>query len=464
MQVRANRWIKRYMAIFLAAVLVTGSALPACADEEVSVDINAAPTQMSTPDAVDEPVLVQPTPAPATTTPAANVYTPSAALQRANEAVREGNAAVDQAKSEKTEMEDNLQKTEDIKQELVKNRDALNAVVYDLDSEIQSVIVNLNEVEQLLEQKESELAATSAKLMQARQDAEDQYESMKIRIKFMYEKGTTDFVQIILGAGSFSEMLNKAEYIEQLSAYDRNMLIRYEKTKEEMAELEEVLETQQEVLAQTKEDVEGKKSAMETLMNEKASQLSAYNKDIAEKQAAIEEYEEMIKEQDETIGQLEKAAEAARKKQQQAIAAENGGSVSGNYVTYSGGQFCWPAPSYTRISDDYGTRIHPILKVEKFHNGVDMAAPTGSPILAAADGVVIAAAYSSTMGNYIMIDHGSGIYTIYMHASALYVSADQKVKKGDTIGAVGSTGRSTGAHLHFSVRVNGNYVSPWGYL
>ena len=93
-----------------------------------------------------------------------------------------------------------------------------------------------------------------------------------------------------------------------------------------------------------------------------------------------------------------------------------------------------------------------------------MAAPSGSPILAAYDGEVVAASYSATMGNYIMIDHGDGLITIYMHASALEVSQGQTVARGEEIGKVGSTGRSTGPHLHFSVRKDGSYVSPWNYL
>ena len=103
-------------------------------------------------------------------------------------------------------------------------------------------------------------------------------------------------------------------------------------------------------------------------------------------------------------------------------------------------------------------------KMKRQSNGLDMAAPGGSPILAAYSGTVVAATYSGSMGNYIMIDHGDSLYTIYMHASALYVSKGQEVTKGEKIAAVGSTGRSTGNHLHFSVRLNGNYVSPWNYL
>ena len=133
-------------------------------------------------------------------------------------------------------------------------------------------------------------------------------------------------------------------------------------------------------------------------------------------------------------------------------------------ISYDGGQFKWPAPDYTRISDDYGMRMHPTLGVQQFHNGIDLASPSGTRILAAYDGKVVAASYSSTMGNYIMIDHGDSLYTIYMHASALLVSEGTMVVKGEQIAKVGSTGRSTGPHLHFGVRLNGGYVSPWNYI
>ena len=137
-----------------------------------------------------------------------------------------------------------------------------------------------------------------------------------------------------------------------------------------------------------------------------------------------------------------------------------------DYTTTEGkqGVFKFPLASYTSISDDYGNRIHPTLGIEQFHNGVDFAAPKGTAIYAAYDGQVVAATYSNTMGNYVMIDHGGGLYTIYMHASALYVSKDDIVVRGETIAAVGSTGRSTGNHLHFSVRKDGAYTSPWNYL
>ena len=159
--------------------------------------------------------------------------------------------------------------------------------------------------------------------------------------------------------------------------------------------------------------------------------------------------------ENEIIEALEAAVAAERKR----ILEE-----SGIVLTYDGGKFKMPIASYTRVSSPYGWRMHPTLGVEKYHNGIDLAAPTGTAIYAAYDGIVVASAYSSSMGNYVMIDHGSGLYTIYMHASKLYVSEDDVVVRGETIAAVGSTGRSTGPHLHFGVRLNGAYVNPSNYV
>ena len=276
---------------------------------------------------------------------------------------------------------------------------------------------------------------------------------MKKRIKFMYEKGQVMYVELLFGASNFADMLNKAEYIEQLSAYDRQKLEEYIANEQLIQLTKEALEEEKETLEEAKAEVETEEANMQDLLNDKNTELANVNSDIKNKEAAIAEYEAQIAEENETIAALEKAVEADKA----ALEAQN-------RRTYDGGMFAWPCPSYTRISDDYGMRMHPTLGINKMHNGIDLAAPSGSDILAAYDGTVVAASYSSTMGNYIMIDHGSGLYTIYMHASKLYVSTGTSVTKGQTIAAVGTTGRSTGNHLHFGVRLNGAYVSPWNYL
>ncbi len=274
---------------------------------------------------------------------------------------------------------------------------------------------------------------------------------MKKRIKFMYERGDTLYLELLMESGTFADMLNKAEYIETLSAYDRKKLNEYIATTELIKLTKEALEEEKETLDAAKEAKETEEANLQSLINSKNNELSAVKSDIAGKEAAIAEYEAEIKAENAAIAALEKE-----------VAADKAELYS--KYKYDGGMFTWPCPNYTRISDNYGMRMHPTLGIEKMHNGIDLAAPSGSAILAAYNGTVAAADYNSTMGNYIMISHGNGLYTIYMHCSALYVSKGQDVTSGTKIGAVGSTGRSTGPHLHFGVRLNGNYVSPWNYL
>ena len=260
-------------------------------------------------------------------------------------------------------------------------------------------------------------------------------------------------MEVFFDSESFGEMLNKADYIEMLSGYDRKKLDEYVEYANYVALCKESLEEEKSVLDEAKAAQEEEEASLNELIATKEQEIYQVSSDIQNKEAAIKEYEADIAAQNETISALEKAVAEERAR----LAAEQGRK-------YDGGVFTWPAPSYTRISDDYGNRMHPVLGIQKFHNGIDMAAPGGTPILAAYDGKVVAADYSSSMGNYVMIDHGDSLYTIYMHASALYVSKGQEVSKGAKIAAVGTTGRSTGNHLHFSVRLNGSYVNPWSYL
>lgn len=371
----------------------------------------------------------------------------------ATNVVQQKESELSNAKGQKNNIKQKIEELEEMKQELENSRCSLNSYVTKLDAELNSTETYIAELENLIQDKEQEIKDTKKKLVEAAREEKIQYAQMKQRIRFMYEKSESTYMELILTAANFSDMLNKATYIEQISSYDRDMLLKYKETKKTIEELKSNLEESQVALQSTKSEAEENKTAVESMISTKQEEIEAYDKDIEAKESAIKEYEEQIAAQDAVIKSLEAA-----------VAAAKAASVSGNKITFGGGPFAMPAPGYTRVSDDYGWRIHPTLGVKQFHNGVDFAAPNGSPILAAADGEVIAASYSATMGNYIMINHGSGIYTIYMHASALGVSSGQVVSRGQQIGKVGSTGRSTGPHLHFSVRVNGGYVSPWSYL
>jgi Membrane proteins related to metalloendopeptidases len=370
-----------------------------------------------------------------------------------NDLIKEKEAEISDAKEMKKQLQSSLTDVKKIKEELEASKENLRQYVMQLDGELKTIQEKIAELKGKITEKEEEIAQTEVELEGAVQDQENQYEAMKKRIKFMYEKGDNLYMELIFASESFGDMLNKAEYIEMLSAYDREMLDRYVETRKLIELYMEQLEADKEYLEEAKAGVEKEEASLNSLIDEKTKTIEQMSRDIETKTAAIAEYEADIAEQNETIAMLEKI-----------VAEEKARLEEANRIRYDGGMFSWPAPSYTRISDDYGNRVHPILGVNQFHNGIDLAAPGGSPILAAYNGKVVAADYSGSMGNYIMIDHGDGLYTIYMHASALYVSKGASVSKGQKIAAVGSTGRSTGNHLHFSVRLNGNYVSPWNYI
>ena len=375
------------------------------------------------------------------------------------EALENSKQDLQNAQDERRTMQGTLS---DIKKQQVKLEEAKNDLseyVVELDGQLIFIQGTLAELDIKIAEKEQEIVQIEQQLKEARENEVDQYEAMEQRIRFMYERGNSAYISLILEAENFSEMLNKAEYIEEISNYDREMLKEYQETKEAIVFLKEQLEKEEEMLQSAQEEAAKKEGEMSDLIDQKEKQIENYETDINNKEKAIKEYEAEIAAQNATIAALE-----AQIAQTERELADVSGNDVGETPFYGGGTFCWPAPSYTRISDDYGNRIHPTLGVQQFHNGIDMAAPNGSPILAAESGTVVAATYNSSMGNYIMINHGNGLYTIYMHASALYVSTGQKVTRKKKIAAVGSTGRSTGPHLHFSVRQNGSYVNPRNFL
>ncbi len=376
-------------------------------------------------------------------------------IKELENSIKEKQDQISQAEEDKKKIKSSISNIESMVSALEKEKNDLASYVTELDGNLEEVENKIDELTQMIEQKEADIVATEADLEEAQEVQLNQYMAMKARIKFMYEKGDSYYLELLLNAQSFGDMVNKADYIELLSAYDKKKLEEYVAFCEYVEACKEALEAEKATLDEAKAQVEEEQANLETLISQKEKEITAKESDISNKEQAIKEYEAELAEQTAVIKALEKAVAEQKKRLME---------ESGNVVTYDGGVFAWPAPAYTKITDDYGNRIHPILGVQQFHNGVDMAAPGGSAILAAYDGEVVAASYTSTMGNYVMINHGDDLYTIYMHASKLYVSEGQKVVRGEKIAAVGSTGRSTGNHLHFSVRKNGSYVSPWNYL
>ncbi len=372
-----------------------------------------------------------------------------------SDSIKEKQDQLSQAEKEKKELQNSVSDLQKIKKELETKKDNLKGYVAQLDKDLEKIEQNIADLKSKISNKEEEIARTEEELEKALQKEENQQESMIARIRLMYEKGDPSFTEMILKSKDFGDFLNRADYMEKVMAYDRQMWEEFRENRQLIELCKAELEAEREILNEAKAGVETEQSNLEALITQKNQDIVSYETDIGNKEQAIKEYEEEIKAQNAEIEALEAAIAAERKRLLES---------SGKVLTYDGGVFKFPLASYTRISDDYGMRIHPTLGVEQFHNGVDFASPKGTAIYAAYDGVVVAATYSGSMGNYVMIDHGDGLYTIYMHASSLYVKKDDVVARGETIAAVGSTGRSTGNHLHFSVRKDGAYVSPWNYL
>lgn len=360
---------------------------------------------------------------------------------------------IEQAEDEMEGLKDSLSDVQELVEGLESEKANLKNYVEALDSTMLAIEQKISDLETQIAQKEADIEYTQNELEQAKAIEAEQYAAMSNRIKYVYEKGYGHYVEVLLQASGASDLLNRLTYVEAIMVYDQERLDEFIANKEYIDLCERQLQAEKEYLDAMKVCVQNEMDATEVLIATKSQEIEAYEHSIKDKEQAIAEYEAEIAEQNEIIKALEKAIEEEKKR-----------LLEGNAIIYDGGVFAFPLESYTRVSDDYGPRIHPILGTPQFHNGVDFAAPKGTKIYAAYDGKVVAATYSSSMGNYIMIDHGSGLYTIYMHASKLYVSKDDVVIKGQHIAGVGSTGRSTGNHLHFSVRLNGEYVSPWDYL
>ena len=359
------------------------------------------------------------------------------------------------ATKEQNNIKNSLSDMQAIMSGLKAKKSDLNKYIAGIDSTMTSLQGKISTYEKLILEKEAELKIKQEELAKAEEQEAEQYDSMQKRIQYLYESGNMSYWEAILQADNFSSMLNQAEYVEQLAAYDNQMLHEYIMQCEYLALCKESVEQEKATLDESKQAVEAERANLETVRKQKAKDLAAYEDDIKLTEATIKDLEADLKYQTDLIASLEKEITD----EQRAILKANGITLG-----YDGSGFANPAPKYTVITSEFGWRRDPFTGLKAYHNGIDMAADEGTPIVAAYTGIVGEASYNSSMGNYIYLEHGDGLRTIYLHASKLYVKKNDIVIKGEVIGAIGSTGRSTGPHLHFSVRLNGEYVSPWNYL
>ncbi len=368
--------------------------------------------------------------------------------------VEDAKKKVSSIEEEKKKVEASLKNLEGLKQDAAAYVKRLDGDLEQLNDELESLTGQITE-------KEADIAAAGVELENAKQVEAKQYEDMKLRIKYMYERGDTTYIDMLLQADDMTQFMNRAEYIQKISDYDRQKMDEYVAAKEAIAVHEAQLEAEHTELLGLQEKTEAKQQSVETLLAEKNKELKNFENQITQAEGQISEYEKDLKAQEDKIKQLE--AEIKRKEEEARKAAEAAGK---QYKTVSLGDisFIWPLPASGRITSYFGGRESPTAGASTNHQGIDVGAASGSNILAAASGTVVVSTYSYSAGNYIMINHGGGVYTVYMHCSKLLVSEGAEVKQGQTIAKVGSTGYSTGPHLHFGIRSGGRYVNPLTYV
>ncbi len=425
-------------------------------------------------------------------------------------------ATIGGAQQEINRIQQEVNKTRARLKELDSLRSDVEKYMKELDNELTALSEELLQLEQQMADKQEEIRVTKEELEAAREDERRQYEAMKIRIQYMYEKGDTEYVDILFSAQSLSDLLNSVEYISQISEYDRDMLDVYVAVKEEIQDKEARLEAEYAELEELKTENEAKQAALETVMEAKQAELDKYDAEIGDAEMQLEDFEEDIAEQQEIIRQIEiqmeesrraaaaassraaessrRAAEASRAEESRKAAessktadASMGNEDPGDNIdredpeesspqteapeetttqapTVSSSGHIWPIGS-RNITSYFGPRTHPITGVvNSHHSGIDIAAPNGTPIVASASGTVLTVGYTSINGNYVIIYHGDGVATAYCHCSTILVSEGQQVSQGQTIAKVGLTGLTNGYHLHYGVRVNGTYVNPLNYI
>ncbi len=365
------------------------------------------------------------------------------------------------AKKKKTAIEQEMKRAEATLKKLETLKGNAVAYVKQLDASLETISEELVKLGEDIEAKEAQIETTTTELAAAEETAAEQYEAMKLRIKYMYEKGDSSYVDLLMQAKSLAELLNKAEYIGQVSEYDREKLDEYIVTKDQIAETKKTLETERTELLELQDQTEAKHASVEELMAAKQKEIKEVEGQIAEAEDEVTDYQKDLKAQEDSI----KAIEAEIKRQEEE-AKKKAAAAGTTYKTQSIGdiKFIWPCPASGRITSSFGSRTSPTKGASSNHKGIDIGAATGSNIVASAAGTVVVSTYSYSAGNYVMLNHGGGVYTVYMHASKLLVSVGDTVKQGQVIAKVGSTGYSTGPHLHFGIRLNGTYVNPSKYV
>jgi murein DD-endopeptidase MepM/ murein hydrolase activator NlpD len=362
-------------------------------------------------------------------------------------------AEIEQKQEQIEVAEQRSENIEDQLSEAGERRDVLAEQVDLLAADLAAAETNLAETQDRLDAARIALHRWTDRLERARERAETQQALLDDRAAAAYRLGPGAFIDALLGAEDFGDLAQRIEFVDSVLSLDADILHGLEVARTMVARHQDRVDAYEARVATQWERVQAEVDRIAEMKSEQESLLAQVDLEIVVQEETLSNLESARERYEDAVAELETASARIR-----GLLQSGGSSGSGEV----GGVFFFPTSG--PIVSGFGWRTHPIYGTPRFHSGVDIDGACGQPIYAAEDGTVVQAAYDSGYGNATIVDHGDGVATLYAHQTSFAVSSGQQVSRGETIGYVGTTGLSTGCHLHFEVRVNGEPVDPVPYL
>lgn len=363
---------------------------------------------------------------------------------------------LDQAEKKKQEMEEEQKALEKKLDNIQQFTEDVSKYVRSLDMQMTNLLDNIDSNKEEMKAVKEEIREVDQEYEKAQSLQQEQYDGMKAHIKYMYENSDSNYLVYLMKSRSLAEFLSREEYVEKVTDYDKVLLNRYQQVLDEVALAQKKAEEKQKEVTAAKITLKYEKEKLEQISEEKTRQIKVYQGLISDNKQDVASYALQIAQQEKEIEDLLQQNRTSISEQE-----KNGDTVQ---IVPTTGEYAWPLPVSGRITSTFGYRKAPTAGASSYHKGVDIAVNTGTNVLACKEGKVVTAAYSASAGNYVAIYHGGGIYSYYMHCSQLKTSVGKHVEKGQVIARSGSTGISTGPHLHFAMYKAGNYVNPMYYV
>lgn len=351
---------------------------------------------------------------------------------------------LDKIKKQQKEVQQDIEKQKQKLNKKNKEKKTVLGQLENLELDMKDTKKDINNLEKQLDYAQNRVVEINKELKETEETLDERTEVFKKRLKEVYLNGQVSYLEVLFQSTDVSDFLSRFDLLEKLVDQDVKLMDTIETKKKEVESKKAELVNKRDEISSIKQRTEREKMKLEERTKQKKGLLKTIEQQKVEAAQALDELEALSNKLAKEIRKIQEARK--------------------NSVSLGTGKYSWPVPGYTRISSDYGWRIHPILKTKRMHTGTDIPAPAGTNIHAVDSGVVIYSGWYGAYGNTVIVDHGKGISSMYPHQSKILVKENQEVKRNQVIGKVGSTGWSTGPHLHFEIRKNGNPVNPWNYI